>query len=162
MKTIVCCCLTVIWAVAVTPALAGSDVINDAYPEDEAAVKRAVHGIFESIRSGKLDDLANYHLNCDKFTKWPDDGRATVIGYDATVELETAIFSTMTNFEYELQDLRVDIIGPVAIATFVIPYEIAFGEESIATAERSTLVFAKDEGKWKIVHEHFSPVGEEN
>ena len=162
MKTIVCFCLIVFWAVVVTPVLAEGDVITDAYPEDEAAIKRAVHGIFESIRDGKLDDLANYHLNCDKFTKWPDDGRATVIGYDATVELETSIFSTMTKFEYELQDLRVDVIGPVAIATFVIPYEIAFGEESIAAVERSTLVFAKDEGQWKIVHEHFSQVIAEN
>jgi ketosteroid isomerase-like protein len=158
MKTTVCCCLFVILAIAAAPASAGSDHIDRAYPEDEAAVKQAVHGVFESIRNGELDDLAKHHLDSNKFTKWPDDGRAVVLGYDAAVELETAIFSTMTKFEYEVRNLRVDVIGPVAIATFVISYEIAFGEEQMAAAERSTLVFAKKEGDWQIVHEHFSQV----
>lgn len=68
------------------------------------------------------------------------------------------MFSAMTHFEYRIEHLRVDILEPLAIATFVIPYTASFGDDSIETAVRATLVFTRSEGTWKIVHEHFSAV----
>ena len=158
MKTVVRNSLLVFMVLLAAAASAKSDPIKDSYPDDVAAVGQAVREIFQSVRDGNLDELAARHLASEKFSKWPDDGRGAVMGFQETVEFETAMFSAVTKFEYEINQLKVDVIGPVAIATFVIPYEIGFGEESVSTAERGTLIFAKDDGIWKIVHEHFSPV----
>lgn len=158
MKIVTCCIALVLSMVCVCPALADGEAASDSGADDVAAVKQAVHSVFESIKHGELEELAHQHLNSEDFSKWPDGGAPSILGYDAAIELETTMFSAMTSLEYTIQDLRVAVIGPAAIATFVISYDIAFGGDSMSASERSTLVFAKGEGDWKIVHEHFSPV----
>jgi ketosteroid isomerase-like protein len=52
-------------------------------------------------------------------------------------------------------ELKIDVFGDVGIATFILAYHFKAGTETIEKTERS-LVFVKDRGDWKIVHEHFS------
>jgi 5'-nucleotidase (lipoprotein e(P4) family) len=53
-------------------------------------------------------------------------------------------------------DLQVDVFRDTAVATFTMVATISSGASAITKSERGTLVFAKHEGSWKIVHEHFS------
>ncbi len=55
-------------------------------------------------------------------------------------------------------DLKVDVFGTVAVATFLLDYSFETGSEQVRRQARSTLVFVKDHGAWKITHEHLSPV----
>ena len=118
-------------------------------------MKKAVNDIWESIRTGDLERLRDLHLNSEKFSKWID-GDGGVVGYEETVASELEFFGAIENFTYEVVGLRVDVIGPVAIATFLIPFEITMDDATISGKERATLVFAEKDGSWKIVHEHFS------
>ena len=57
----------------------------------------------------------------------------------------------------QAQDLKVDVFGNVAVATFILDYGFQNGAERVEKKNRSTLVLVKAQGEWKIVHEHFSP-----
>jgi ketosteroid isomerase-like protein len=55
-------------------------------------------------------------------------------------------------------DLKVDVFGPVAVTTFVMDYRVVDNQdERHSFRARATLVLAREEGEWLIVHEHFSP-----
>lgn len=156
-QSIVVCCLLLI----ATSAYCADDPIRDTYPEEQKAVKAALDRIWESAGAGDVEGLADGHLDSEKFSKW-EDFTDVLLDYETTVAYETSVWSQVTRFEYEIVDLRIDVFGPVAIAAFVIPYELDLGEETIVGEERGTLVFAKDDGAWKIAHEHFSPVMRED
>jgi ketosteroid isomerase-like protein len=58
---------------------------------------------------------------------------------------------------FRAEDLKVDVFGPAAVATFVLDWTATMpGGETYEAQSRATLVFVDDEGDWKIVHEHFS------
>jgi ketosteroid isomerase-like protein len=46
----------------------------------------------------------------------------------------------------------------VPVATFILDASFSSGGKSQRVKDRSTLVFVKDKGAWKIVHEHFSRI----
>jgi len=64
----------------------------------------------------------------------------------------------MTDFKYNLQDLKVNVFGDVAIATFHGDFGGKMGQDTLSFKLQNTMVFVKDGDAWKIVHEHFSPL----
>lgn len=153
VKSICALCLTLLTLLGGTGQV-WAEASNDS---DAAKVRAVVEAIFKDIQDGDLQAVADYHLDSEAFSKWPDDGTPALLNHDQTVDAETAMFSAMSAFEYELRGLRADVMGDVAIATFVIAYKVTFGEDTIEAAERGSLVFTVRDGEWKIVHEHFSP-----
>jgi ketosteroid isomerase-like protein len=65
-------------------------------------------------------------------------------------------FSAISDFTYEVQDLKADVFGDAAVTTFYFQYNAKMGETPMAGRRRGTLVFVKVGVDWKIVHEHFS------
>jgi ketosteroid isomerase-like protein len=55
--------------------------------------------------------------------------------------------------------LKIDVFGKVGIATFVLNYSFKLGEEMIEKQAKTTMVFVKEDGQWKIAHEHLSSAG---
>ncbi|MDZ7757519.1 nuclear transport factor 2 family protein [Rhodohalobacter sp.] len=57
-------------------------------------------------------------------------------------------------------DMKVAVYyGNVAIVTFHSDFHLKFGEDLAVINEQESLVFVKTEnGDWKIVHEHHSPL----
>jgi ketosteroid isomerase-like protein len=55
-------------------------------------------------------------------------------------------------------DLKIDVFGEVAVVTFLVNSSFKVGTDNLERQARSTLVFVKDQGTWKITHEHFSPL----
>jgi ketosteroid isomerase-like protein len=70
---------------------------------------------------------------------------------------EEDFFTNITEFDYKLPDIKVDVFDDMAIATFILDYSVIMEDETFNGNSRSTLVFVQDEGQWKIIHEHFSP-----
>lgn len=58
--------------------------------------------------------------------------------------------------EYEISDMLVKDFGTVAIASFHWLVTIQNGERTQHVPGRGTHVFLKKDGRWRIVHEHFS------
>jgi ketosteroid isomerase-like protein len=55
-----------------------------------------------------------------------------------------------------VQDLKIDLFGDTAVTTSLLKYSFAAGDQRVQKQARTTLIFVKDKGQWKIAHEHLS------
>jgi ketosteroid isomerase-like protein len=138
-------------------AKGGGDIMKDAYAADQAQITKTVNDICDAVIKKDFDRLTAFHAYGPKFTKFEDDMLAR---QDAAVgkKAEQDAFAGVKAFDAKVKDLKVDVFGQVAVATFILVYTADTGKEKMAGQDRTTLVFAKDGGVWKIVHEHLSPL----
>jgi ketosteroid isomerase-like protein len=132
------------------------DIIKDPFPEVQAEVTRVLDEIFKSGQSKDLDRLSAFHAYGPKFTDFKNGNPRADSEMNERNEREA--FSAFSNFKYDLRDLKVNVFGDVAITTFHGYFEADMGDQHLSFQLKSTLVFAKAGGSWKIVHEHFSPL----
>ncbi len=138
--------------------MADEDPITNLFPEDQAAVERRLLEIMDAARTKEVDRLESYHLYGPKFTKFDDFEPLERQDAEATRRLEREAIIGVKAFVPRVEQLKVDVFGPAAVATFVFDYAVTLpDDEQLAVRARSTLVFARDGAEWKIVHEHFSP-----
>jgi ketosteroid isomerase-like protein len=138
-----------------------ADIVGDTFPLKQAAVAKAVHDVFEAAERGDADRLEALHLYGPKFSKFDDIPASTLQDAAATRENERIALSRLSSFSAIVEDLRVDVFGSVAVATFVLRYSFETPDASGSSSARSTMVFVERAGAWRIVHEHFSRLAEE-
>jgi ketosteroid isomerase-like protein len=79
---------------------------------------------------------------------------------------EQASFANISDYSYEIENLRIDLIAETAVATFYLNYkgmivnDYSFEGRTVASKARVTMVLAKFQKQWKIVHSHFSSIPE--
>jgi hypothetical protein len=132
------------------------DLINDTFPEAQAEIRLVLEEIYADARTANIAGLEASHLNSPKFTKFGPRSfeRQTV---EETNRMEAAFVSSISNMQIEMQDLKIDVFGDVAIATYY-PH-VTFERDSVDVigSGRQTLVFLKTDDGWKIIHEHGTP-----
>ena len=132
------------------------DIINDSFLEAQTELLEVIKSIVEDAETANIEGLKKAHLISDKFTKFgPRNFNRQDV--ESTNESEAAFFGSISNYKQEVRDLKIDVFGDVAIATYY-PY-VSFvqdGEEKKGSG-RQTLVFLKTKNVWKIVHEHGTP-----
>ena len=57
---------------------------------------------------------------------------------------------------YTIEQPEVHVFGPTAVATFYWTVELGTGRPRHTIMGRGSHVFVEKDGKWVIVHEHFS------
>jgi ketosteroid isomerase-like protein len=135
-----------------------NDVIHATHPTEQAQVEERLREIISAVQNKDLDRLESYHLFGPKFAKFDDFEPLDRQDAETTRTLEREAITGVKEFRPNVTDLKVDVFGPVAVATFVFEYGITTeDDEELSVRARSTMVFAKDGPEWKIVHEHFSP-----
>jgi ketosteroid isomerase-like protein len=138
-------------------AKGGGDIMKDAYADDQAAIGRIPQDICDAGGRKQIDRIESFHAYGAKFTKFEDDGLGR---QDAAAgkKGERDAFTTVKTFGARIKELKVDVFGQVAVATFLLDYDVDTGKEKMAGKDRCTMVFAKVGDAWKIVHEHSSPL----
>jgi ketosteroid isomerase-like protein len=128
-------------------------------PEVEKEIRGVVMKIWEDAVKGDTTSLNAVHLKSPKFTKF---GPRIAVRQDvkSTNKTETEHFSSITDGNFKIEDLKVDIFGDVAITTFYNNYSFVKNNVSVMGKGRVTLVFLNTEEGWKIIHEHSSPFNE--
>ena len=129
------------------------DLANDPFVDYQSEIREAVSSIKADIESSNIDGLQAAHLNSEKFTKFGprDFERQDVAGAN---ESEAAFFSSITDVEYEIRDLKIDVFGDVGIATYYPEVSFVRDGSDVAASGRQTFVFLKTDSGWKLVHEH--------
>jgi hypothetical protein len=129
------------------------DLINDPFPEAQAELREVVNSIVKDAMTANIEGLQTVHLVSDKFTKF---GPRSFDRQDvaSTNETEAAFFSSITNFNQEIKDLKIDVFGDIGIATYSPHVSFVQDGEEKTGSGRQTLVFLKTENGWKFVHEH--------
>lgn len=133
-------------------------VLLEPFAAEQAQVERRLHEIMSAARRKAIDELESYHAFGTKFTKFDDFEPLERQDAETTKRLEREAILGVEEFAPEIIDLKVDVFGPAAVTTFVMEYGVATPEERLSFRARATMVFAAaDDGRWLIVHEHFSP-----
>ncbi|MEW6155917.1 MAG: nuclear transport factor 2 family protein [Verrucomicrobiota bacterium] len=113
--------------------------------------------IFRAAEQKDFTRLDTYHFYGPKFTKFSGSS-AERLDADAGRKGEHEGLGAISGLTMKAEQLKIDVFGEVAIATFLLDYEFVAANETIHRKERSTLVFVKHDRSWKIAHEHLSPI----
>ncbi|HVL96886.1 MAG TPA: nuclear transport factor 2 family protein [Solirubrobacteraceae bacterium] len=133
-------------------------ILTESYPGEQLEVERRLEDIMSAARRHAIDELESYHAFGPKFTKFDDFEPLERQDGETTRRLEREAIFGVKEFDPRVLDLKVDVFGPVAITTFVMDYRVVDDEaETHSFRARATMVLAKQESGWLIVHEHFSP-----
>src|ERR1041384_4702676 len=130
--------------------------LNADRPEMRAQVERRMGEILDAVERKDFPRLDSYHSYGPKFTKFAEQsGR---LDADAARQGEHVGLASLNSLVLRTDDLKIDVLGDVAIATFIADATFKAGGDTVDKRSRGTLVFVKDRGDWKITHEHFSPL----
>lgn len=127
-------------------------------------VEMVIYAVFEAGKNKDLTSLADFHAQSGLFTKFDETPPYTRQNAEEAFIYEQAAFANISDYEYNLDELRVDIINDVAVATFYLAYKgvfvnnYSFEGRTVGSRSRVTMVLARLGNGWKIVHEHFSPL----
>ena len=138
-------------------ALAKGDLATDTYPEAQAQVKKRLDEIWAVVGKKDFTKLATFHMYGPKFTEFKDGqprGDAA-----ANRKEEEGGLAMLGDPKVDMKDLAVNVYGDTAIATFNGDFSAKMQGKPLAVKMEVTMVFVKYKGDWKIVHEHFSPLG---
>jgi ketosteroid isomerase-like protein len=130
--------------------------------KDRQDVENVVRGFFDTGKNKDLSALAEFHTSGDTFTKFDENPPYTRQNFADAYVHEQAAFANISDYNYHLDDLRVDLLGDVAVATFYLSYggmvvnDYSFEGSAINGRARVTMVLAKTSKGWKIAHEHLS------
>ena len=132
------------------------DLAHYSFPEAQEEIREVLQSMDDASTSGDVETLAAHHLKTDKFTRFGLD-KFERVGYDECIAVETAFFSTVEDLVWDMQGLKIDVFGDVAVVTVTPEFSFTMGGQAANGASRLTLVFLKTSEGWKIVHEHGTP-----
>jgi ketosteroid isomerase-like protein len=126
--------------------------------QGQAQIRQRLQEVFAAAESKDFNRLDSYHLYGPKFTKFTGSS-SDRLDAAAGRKGEHDGLGAATGLKMQADALNIDVFHNVGIATFILDYSFESGGEIVHRKDRSTLVFVKEGGEWKITHEHLSPIG---
>jgi ketosteroid isomerase-like protein len=127
-------------------------------PKEAREIAGRLLEIMDACEKKDFERLESYHLYGPKFTKFSTES-AGRLDADVARKGERDGLSAVNGLTMRTDDLKIDVFGKVGIATFVLNYSFKAGEETIEKHAKTTMVFVKEGGEWRIAHEHLSATG---
>jgi len=138
--------------------LTGCAALHTANPQvTEAQIQQRLQDVFAAAESRDFNRLDDYHLYGPKFTKFTG---SSIDRLDAAAARkgEHDELGRAEGLKMRADALKIDVFGNIGIATCILHCGLEAGGEVVHKKHRSTLVFVKEGGEWKIAHEHLSPI----
>ena len=132
------------------------DIFTNPFIASQAEIQSVLDGIFKAIQDGDADKLISYHKYGPKFTEFRDSEYR--FNSQENEDYERGFVGAISGFEYELDDLKINVFGDVAVVTFHADFRPTIGTDVVQIWGSTTLVFVKVDSEWKITHEHHSPL----
>ena len=125
-------------------------------PSAEENILVIEKALVHDFNSGKLNDLlAHFHPRVVGFSSTKQE---RIAGRAAMRKTFDYYHHASPDMKYHIAQPEVHVFGEVAVATFYWTVELGTGRPRHAIRGRGSHVFAKSDGRWLIVHEHFSRV----
>ena len=135
------------------------DLINDEFTESKLEIEKIMDTIWQCIAEKNIEKLISYHAYGPKFTEFQDGERRT--GSKENEAFERSFFPSFTGIhKWDMQDLKIDVFGDVALATFHTDFQPIIESDTLKITAQMGLLFVNTEDGWKITHEHSSPLSE--
>lgn len=133
-----------------------TDLINDTFPEAQAEIQEVLDGTVQSLIDRDADKLISYHAYGPKFTHFKDGLPRE--GSEANEKGERDLVAAISGWDSEMNDLKINVFGEVAVVTFHADFRPVIGGETKQLNYQVSLVLVNTDQGWKITHEHFSPL----
>ena len=129
--------------------------------QDRKDVTALIYAFFEAGKNKDLSALADFHAP-GAFSKFDENPPYTRQNSQEAFVHEQAAFANISDYTYQIQDLRIDLLGDVAVATYYLSYrgmfvnDYSFEGSPVGSHVRATMVLWRTQKGWRIAHEHFS------
>jgi len=130
--------------------------------KDRSEVEALIRAFFDAGKNKDLTTLADFHGPRDQFTKFDENPPYTRQNSEEAYVYEQAAFANISDYSYSIDDLKIDLFGDVAIATFYLSYsgmfvnDYSFEGSPVRAKTRVTMALARTLKGWRVVHEHLS------
>lgn len=104
--------------------------------------------------------LGRFHSVAGSFTEFDENSLYTRQSSEEAFVYEQATFANISDYAYQIDDLRIDLFGDAEMCTFTLAYkemfvnDYSFEGSPVGSRDRVTMAFAKTKDGWKIAHEH--------
>jgi ketosteroid isomerase-like protein len=145
-----------------TDSKASSSVDSRGDGETKAEVMALVTAFFDVGKSKDLTTLTGFHAPPHLFSKFDENPPFTRQSSDEAFMYEQAGFANISDYDYKIEEPKIDLVGGVAIVTFYLSFtgvfvnDYSFEGQTVGSRSRVTMVLSKFGGRWKIVHAHLS------
>src|SRR5713226_7869206 len=130
---------------------------------DKNEILEIITTFFNAGKTKNLAPLSVIQLDDARFSSYSDVPPLDLKDYATTIALQQLRFVSISDYEFEVKNARVDIFDNCAIATFTVRQtgmvvdSYSFRGQHYAMESRGTFVLIKSP-KWKIVHMHLSRI----
>jgi ketosteroid isomerase-like protein len=130
---------------------------------DEQEVAELVRRYFDLGKTKDLEGISGFLGS--GFHKFGESAPYDRRNLERATTLEQLYFANISDFEYNIEDLKVEVLGECALATFILNTtgmvidDYSFRGATISTQSRVTVVLRHNEGRWKMIHQHISKFG---
>ena len=131
---------------------------------DSAKIRDIIFNYFQLAKTKEIEKIEEFVD--PSFTKFGDSPPYDRRDFERALMLEQLQFASLSDYDFKIEDLKTEVMGDAAIATFVIQVtgmivdDYSFRGTTIDNKARATVVLRKDKsGQWKMVHQHLSKLG---
>ncbi len=132
---------------------------------DTSEILEIIEHFFEVGKTKNLAPLRAIQLNDTRFSSYSDVPPLDLKDYATTIALQELRFVSISDYDYEIKNPRVDVFGDSAVVTFQIKQtgmlvdNYSFRGQYMSMESRGTFVLVKFP-KWKIVHVHLTKISD--
>jgi ParB family transcriptional regulator, chromosome partitioning protein len=129
--------------------------IRTTVQRNESEIRRIIADMMEGLNS---KDLSQFFRDISKryftmFSRFPPFDKMET---KEAMDYLSNVLRQMSSYRVKIEDLDIKIFQNFAYATFYELHKIGILGKMVKTRTRATIIFAKEEGTWKIMHEHWS------
>ncbi len=128
--------------------------------EEREAIE-AILDVYEAMRTKDSERLISRHAK-DGYSLFNDAPPYELLHDEDALRLKLSLMSQVQDLTYSVKEQSVEVLGDVAIVLYelemsgLLVYQYRFEGSRWIRSARCTAVLKKEEGVWRIVHEHFS------
>ena len=129
----------------------------------EKEVIKVIESFFDVGKTKNFSVLRDIQLNDSIFSSFSDVPPYDLKDYSTTIVLEELRFASISDYSYEIKNVKVTILENTAVLTCelvqngMLVDNKAFTGEYITIHGRATFILLKREN-WKIIHYHLSKI----
>lgn len=128
---------------------------------DSAKIRDIIYNYFQLAKTKEIEKIEEFLDS--SFTKFGDSPPYDRRDFERALMFEQLQFASLSDYDFKIENLKIEVIGDAAVATFVIQVtgmivdDYSFRGAAIDNKARATVVLRKDKnGWWKMVHQHLS------
>lgn len=128
---------------------------------DYGKINELIYNYFQIAKTKEIEKLEEFFDS--RFTKFGDSPPYDRRDSERALMLEQLQFASLSDYDFKIGDMKIDILDGAAIATFTLESsgmlvdDYSFRGTTVKVKSRATIVLQKDkDGQWKMIHQHLS------